>query len=88
MDKCSDDAIPTNVSHYCPASKSTLLQQRIMSIDPPDIMFIEFFCEKYPLAMDEDIMVIPACLHWVWIEHLMRNWKKKLGPNVCILTTM
>ena len=44
------NAMPTNVSLYCTAS---LLQQCIMSIDPPDIMFVEFFCEKYLSAKDK-----------------------------------
>ena len=45
--------MPTNVSLYCTASKRTLLQWRMMSSDPPGIMFVEFFREtEYLLAMD------------------------------------
>ena len=73
------------MSVYCTASKRTLLERCIMSIDPPDIVF---FCEKYLLAMDKYIMVIPARPHWVQIKHLIKNLKNnELGPNVCILTT-
>ena len=35
-----------------------------------DPLGIKFFREKYLLAMDKHIMVIPACLHCVH-EHLM-----------------
>ena len=31
-----------------------------MSCDPPDIMFVEFFCEKYLLAMDNGITHLPT----------------------------
>ena len=44
-----------------------------MSVDPPDIMLVEFFCEKYLSAMDKYIIVVPAHLNWVQIKHLMRN---------------
>ena len=63
----------TNVSFYCTVSKRTLLQRRMMGADPPDVMFVEFFCEKYLSAMDKYIMVILACPHWVQIKHLMSN---------------
>ena len=46
------------------------IQWHMMNTAPLDIMF---FCEKYLLAMDEYIVVIPAHLHWVQIKHLMRN---------------
>ena len=65
--------MPTNMSLYCTASKRALLQWRIISIDPPDIMFVEFFCEKYLSAMGKYIMVISPCPDWVQIKHLMRN---------------
>ena len=47
------------VSH-CTASKRTLVQWHMVSTDLPDIMFVEFFCEKYQLAMDKYIMVWPV----------------------------
>ena len=71
------NATPTNVSLYCTASKRALLQQHIMSIDPPDIMFVEFFCKKYLLAKDK----LPAALgaDKTLDEKLKIN---KLGPNL------
>ena len=51
---------PTNVSLYCTASKRALLQQHIRSIDPPDIMFVEFFCEKCLSGKDK----LPARIGW------------------------
>ena len=68
------NAMPTNMSLYCTTSKRTLLQRHIMNIDPPDIMFVGFFCEKHPPAMDKYIMVTPTHPHWVQIKHLMRNY--------------
>ena len=50
-----------NVSVYCTASERTLLKWLITSPDTPGIMFVEFFDKKYLSAMDEYIMVIPAC---------------------------
>ena len=78
---------PTNMSLYCTASKRTLLQQRIMSVDPPDIMFVEFFHEKYLLAMDKYIMVTrPPALDADKTpdEKLKIN---KLGPYMAITSS-
>ena len=55
----------TNMYIYCTVSKRTLPQWRITSADLPGIMFVEFFREKYLLAMNKYIMVIPARLHCV-----------------------
>ena len=63
----------TNVSVYCTASKRTLVQWRVASADPSGIMFVEFFREKYLLAMDKCTMVKPAHPHCVQEKHLMRN---------------
>ena len=41
----------TKVSVYCTASKRILLHWHITSVDPPGIMFVKFFCEKYLLDM-------------------------------------
>ena len=49
----------TNVSVYC----TSFLQGRITNADPSSIMFVKFFCEKYPLAMDKYIMIIHAHLY-------------------------
>ena len=38
---------------YCTASKGTLPMWHIMSADPPDIVFVEFFREKYLLSVYE-----------------------------------
>ena len=70
------DAMPTNVSLYCTASKRKL-QWHTMSADPPDIMFVEFFHDYYLSAMDKYIMVIPARPHWVQ----KNNNKKRLMRN-------
>ena len=69
------NAILTNVSLYCTATKRTLSTMSMMSVDPPSIMFVEFFCKKYLLAMDIHIMVIPACArpHSVQVNYLMKN---------------
>ena len=45
----------TNVSVYCTASKR-VLQWHIMTAGPSGIMFVEFFHEKYRLAMGKYIM--------------------------------
>ena len=42
-----------NMPVYCTASKRTLLEWCIMSPHPPCIIFVEFFDEKYLLAMDK-----------------------------------
>ena len=68
-----------NVSVYCTASKRTLLQWRITSADPPNIMFVEFFDKKYLPATDKYIVVIPTRPHCMQVKHLMRN--SRLGPN-------
>ena len=68
----------TNVSVYCTVSKITLLQWCILSTDLPGIMFVKFFCEKYLLATDKYIMVIPACLHCVQGKHQINEF----GPYV------
>ena len=47
------NATPTNVSLLHSIQKSPSIQQHIMSIDPPDIMFVEFFCKKYLSAKDK-----------------------------------
>ena len=54
-----------------------------MSVDPPDIMFVEFFGEKYLSAKNE----LPARLgaDKTLDEKLKIN---KLGTGVCISTTM
>ena len=65
------NATSTNVSLYCTASKRTLPQWRMMSADPPGIMFVEFFCERYLPAMDNG----NTRPHRVQIKHLMRNLK-------------
>ena len=39
----------TSIFFYCIASKRTLLQWRMTSADPPGIMFVGFFHEKYLL---------------------------------------
>ena len=62
-----------NVSLYCTASKRTLLQWHITSVDTPTIVFVGFFHEKYLPAMNKYIMVIPAHLHCVQWKYLMRN---------------
>ena len=59
----------TNVFVYCAASKGTLLMWHITSADPPDIVFVELFRDKYLLAMDK--YYSPA--HTVQRKHLMRN---------------
>ena len=46
----------TNVSVYCTASKR-VLQWHIMTTGPSGTMFVEFFHEKYRLAMGKYIMV-------------------------------
>ena len=51
----------TNVPVYCIASKITLLQWRITNVDPPGIMFVEFFCEKRLLAMDKYFFFNQVC---------------------------
>ena len=53
----------TNVSVYCTASKTTLLQWRVTSADPPGVSSF--------------VKNIPARLHCVLVKHLMRkstNW--------------
>ena len=52
----------TNMLFYCTACKRTFLQWRMTSIDPPGIMFVELFREKYLLALDKYVMVIPTCI--------------------------
>ena len=55
------------------AFQKTLLERHVMSADPPDIVFVEFFREKYLSAKDKYIMVIHAHPHWVQIKHTMRS---------------
>ena len=58
----------TNVSLYCTASKK---KKKI--VDPPTVMFVGFFHEKYLPAMNKYIMVIPPHPHCVQWKYLMRN---------------
>lgn len=46
-----------------------------MSTDPPATMFMNFFGEKYLLAMDKHVMVIPTCLLCAQVKHMMGNEK-------------
>ena len=64
------DPTLADVSHDCTASKITLLQWCITSAALP-IIFVEFFYEKYLLAMDKYmyILVIPARLHHMQVKH-------------------
>ena len=62
-----------NMFFHCTASKRTLLQWRMASANPPGIIFVGFFGEKYLLGIAKCIMVIPACPHCVQGKHLMRN---------------
>ena len=67
----------TNVSVYCTASERTLLQWLVMSTDHPAITFVNFFPEKYLLAVYKYIMVIPVRVHCVLGRHLIyksMNW--------------
>ena len=53
------NAMPTNMSLYCTASKEPFYNSvYIMNIDPSDIMFVEFFGEKYLSAQNK----LPACI--------------------------
>ena len=80
------NATPTNMSLYCTTSKRTLLQWHIISIDPPDIMFVEFFCEKYLPVRDNCNTHPPTSgADKTPNEKLHIN---ELRPNVCILATM
>ena len=46
----------TNVSVYCIASKRDLSTMVLVSADPPGIMFVGFFCEKYLLVIAKYII--------------------------------
>ena len=41
----------TNMFFYCTATKRNLLQWRMMSTDPPGIMFVGFFCRNTGLLL-------------------------------------
>ena len=86
-DKHSDEHNTTKcVSVYYTACKRSLLQLRMTSPDPPGIMFVEFFDEKFLPAMDKYIIIIPARPHCAQVKHLMRNWKlNEFGPNLPFL---
>ena len=74
----------TKASVYCTASKRILLHWHITSIDPPGIMFVKFFCEKYLLDM-LNIMVIPACAGKAPDEKLKIN---ELWPSMYVQSSL
>ena len=51
----------TNVSVYSTTSKTTLLQWHIMSIDPPDVTFVDYFRDK-PMKL-LPLLIKPCELH-------------------------
>ena len=69
-DKHSDEPNANKRVCLLYSTKRAYLQWCIMSTDPPGI---KFFHEKYLLAMDKYIMVIPTHLHCMLGKHLMTN---------------